>query len=134
MQDRRVDLGSCHLRACLPGTTRLVRYEPLSAKQMLRIISQHPFACHRCHTVCLATYSLLWHGIQRDRSSSACRRFPLHLVLPWGGSMLRMFCMVCMRSHSSTRRRLTLLPAVAISYGICRHPPQVSAIDLTSVV
>ena len=134
MQDRRVDLGSCHSRACSHGITRLVRYEPPSAKQLLRIISQHPFACHRLHTVCMATCSLLWHGLQRDRSSSSCRRFPLHLVLPWSGSMLWMFCMVCMRSHSSTRCRLTLLPTVAISYGILQHPPHVSAIGLTSVV
>jgi predicted membrane channel-forming protein YqfA (hemolysin III family) len=99
MQDRRVDLGSCHSRAYLPGTTRLVRNEPRYAERMLSIKSQHSFARHRIHSVCLAALSLLRHGLQRDRPSSACRCCPLHLVLPWSSSLFRMFCMVCVISQ-----------------------------------
>jgi predicted membrane channel-forming protein YqfA (hemolysin III family) len=95
MQDRRVDLGSCPSRACLPGTTRLVRSEPRSVERMLRIQSQHSFAHHRIPFVCVATLSLSRHGLQRDRPSSARRRCLIHLVLPRSGSLFRMFCMVC---------------------------------------
>jgi hypothetical protein len=99
MLDRRVDPGSCHSRACLLGTTRLVRNETRCAKQVLKVESQHPFARHRLYPVCLATYSLLWYGLQGDRPPSPHRRCSFRLILSRSSSMFRMFCEVCVIIH-----------------------------------